>query len=310
MGVPMLGLVLAALLTATTPAMAPVGVTPVQLTSAEHDSLLKASAKDREATANWLKTAPTSYLATIQRVDFDGRTKLVIGSAADCDVRMPAGSVAAHALSVAVAGDSFHVAALDDTTTFAWKDLAFHEATLPPTGISLGRFALRLSHQRFPAIIVFDPQSPRFADYHGVDYFAWDPAYRFVVSLRPDLKADTTIIMSTRGNARRALRVGWFDLQIGGHTVSLEAHRLLEPGVGESSVSLFFRDATTGKESYGVGRYVDPEHQEDGRWLVDFNGAYSPACAFSPHYNCPIPSKANRLAVAVRAGEKDSHYAH
>jgi uncharacterized protein (DUF1684 family) len=109
---------------------------------------------------------------------------------------------------------------------------------------------------------------------------------------------------------RRAVRVGWFDLAIRGRPCRLEAHRLLEPGVDEKSVSLFFRDATTGRESYGVGRYVEPEALPDGRWRIDFNNCYSPACAFSPYYNCPIPSKANTLKVAIRAGEKDAHYAH
>jgi len=42
--------------------------------------------------------------------------------------------------------------------------------------------------------------------------------------------------------------------------------------------------------------------------VLDFNEAYNPACAFSDHYNCPIPPKANTLAVAIRAGEMDSHY--
>jgi hypothetical protein len=46
----------------------------------------------------------------------------------------------------------------------------------------------------------------------------------------------------------------------------------------------------------------------DGRYVLDFNSAYNPACAVSDHYNCPIPSRANTLPVAVRAGEMDAHY--
>jgi len=53
---------------------------------------------------------------------------------------------------------------------------------------------------------------------------------------------------------------------------------------------------------------VDVERRPDGRYVLDFNRAYNPACAVSEHYNCPIPPKANRLAVAIRAGEKDPHY--
>jgi uncharacterized protein (DUF1684 family) len=88
----------------------------------------------------------------------------------------------------------------------------------------------------------------------------------------------------------------------------LEATRLLEPGVGENDMGIFFRDATTGRETYAVGRYLDPERLPDGRYALDFNRAYNPACAFSDYYNCPIPPKANALKMAIRAGEKDSHY--
>jgi len=293
------------------PANAKLAATPPQkLLPAERDSLARAIATDRTDTEKWLKEAPNSYLATVGRTDFGDAKTLVVGSAEDCGVRIADPGMPAHALSVTVAGDSFQVAALDPATPFGWNKLDWHGATLPPTGITLGRWTLRLSHQRYPAIIVFDPRSPRYASYHGLEYFPVDLAYRFAAPLTPNPAPDTVIIMSTRGNARRAVRVGWFDLLVAGRPVRLEAHRLLEPGVDESSVSIFFRDATTKHESYAVGRYVDPQKLEDGRWIVDFNLAYNPACAFSPHYNCPIPSRANTLPVAIRAGEKDSHYSH
>jgi uncharacterized protein (DUF1684 family) len=128
--------------------------------------------------------------------------------------------------------------------------------------------------------------------------------------LTPNPSADTVVILSTRGNLRRAVRVGWFDFMVGKSKVRLEATRLLEPGVGEKDFGLFFRDRTSGKESYGLGRYVEAEPLPDGRYVLDFNSAYNPACAFSEHYNCPIPPKANELKVAIRAGEKDAHYLH
>ena len=88
----------------------------------------------------------------------------------------------------------------------------------------------------------------------------------------------------------------------------LVATRLLEPGVGENDYSIFFHDQTCGKESYPMGRYVEAEKLEGGRFLIDFNRAYNPACAFSDHYNCPIPPKENHLNVRIPAGEMDAHY--
>ena len=282
--------------------------TPVQLAPAEADSIRQAIAKDRADTENWLKTSPTSYLATILRRDFEGKTALEVGSEPEADVRIDDPAIKPHHLFVAVAGDSFQVAGVDAGATFKIKDQELRNATVGPSSIGVGRYMLRLSHQRFPAIIVFDPQSPRYKEYKGLKYFPIDLSYRYVLALTRNPKPDTVIILSTRGNQRRAARDGWFDFRVGKTACRLEAVRLLEPGNGEGDLGVFFRDATTGKQSYGLGRYVDTHRLEDGRYVIDFNLAYNPACAFSDHYNCPIPPKANQLKVAIRAGEMDSHY--
>ncbi len=284
---------------------------PVTLSAAGIDTVTKAILKDRADTDDWLKNSPTSYLATVQRVDFNEKTSLTVGRAAGNDVRIDDPAFAERHLRVHVRGDSFRVEALGDTSvTFLVRDQPMREATLGPSTVQVGRFSVRLSHQRYPAIIVFDPQSPRYKDYKGFAWYPVDLRYRFEAPLTPNPNPDTTIVLSTRGHRRRAVRVGWFDLRIPGRTVRLAATRLLEPGVGEHDLSVFFRDATTGKETYAVGRYLDPQRLENGRYLIDFNTAYNPACAYSDHYNCPIPSRENTLRVAIRVGEKDSHYYH
>lgn len=288
---------------------------PVKLAPGDAAAVLKDIEKDRADTQKWLQSDPTSYLATIDRRDFSGKKTLAVGRAADNDVRIDDAAVAAHHLRVTVEGDTFRVAAVDPEARFkipadkeakTWRDT--REATVEPSSIQIGRFLLRLSHQRFPAIIVFDPQSPRFKLYKGLKYFPPDLSYRYELALTPNPKPETTIIMSTRGNQRRADRVGWFDFVVGTTPVRLEALRLLEPGVGENDLGIFFRDATTGKESYELGRYVDVKKLPNGRFLLDFNFTYNPACAYSDHYNCPIPPKTNVLPVAIRAGEMDAHY--
>jgi uncharacterized protein len=288
---------------------------PVKLSPADAAKVLKEIEQDRIETQQWLQSDPTSYLATIDRRDFEQKKTLSVGRAADNDVRIDDGAVAAHHIKVTVDGDRFHVVAVDQDARFkipgdkdakTWQET--RDATVDPSGIQIGRFLLRLSHQRFPAIIVFDPQSPRFKLYKGLKYFPPDLAYRYELALTPNPKPETTVIMSTRGNQRRADKVGWFDFVVGTTTVRLEAVRLLEPGVGENDLGIFFRDATTGKESYELGRYVDVKKLPNGKFLLDFNYTYNPACAYSDHYNCPIPPKANVLPVAIRAGEMDAHY--
>jgi len=281
---------------------------PVTLTPAQRDEVLTALAKDRADTEQWLKSDISSYLATIDRRDFEQRTTLTVGRAADNDVRVDDAAFQPHHLRITVEGEQFRVEAVDGAAHFTAGSQDVRSQVVKPSAITVGRFQLRLSHQRYPAIIVFDPRSPHFASFKGLRYFPPNLALRYELSLTPNPSPETVVIMSTRGNQRRATRVGWFDFAVEGRPVRLEAVRLLEPGVGENDLGIFFRDLTTGKDSYALGRYVDATKLENGRYLLDFNMAYNPACAFSDHYNCPIPPKANTLPVAIRAGEMDAHY--
>lgn len=281
---------------------------PVKLTKAAAAAVIKQLETDRADTQAWLRSDPTSYLATIDRRDFAGKKTLTVGRAADNDMRIDDADVSAHHLRVTVDGDRFRVEAVDPAARFKVNNQDTREAIVDPSSIQVGRFLLRLSHQRFPGIIVFDPKSPRFKEYKGLKYFPIDLGSRYELPLTPNPKPDTIVILSTRGNQRQAQRVGWFEFMVGETPARLEALRLLEPGVGEHDLGIFFRDATSGKESYALGRYVDVTKLPTGNFLLDFNLAYNPACAFSDHYNCPIPPKTNTLPVAIRAGEMDSHY--
>ena len=281
---------------------------PVKLANAAAGAVVKEIEKDRADTEKWFRTDPTSYLATIDRRDFAEKKTLTVGRAADNDVRLDDPNVAPHHLRVTVDGDRFRVESVDRQARFKIKDKEKREATVDPSSIQIVRLMLRLSHQRFPAIIVFDPKSPHFKEYKGLKYFAIDLAYRYELPLATNPKPETVVIMSTRGSQRRAERVGWFDFMVRETPCRLEATRLLEPGVGENDIDVLFRDATSEKEPYSLGRYVDAKKLPNGNYLLDFNAAYNPACAFSDHYNCPIPPRANALKVAIRAGEMDSHY--
>ncbi len=280
---------------------------PVKLAKTAADAIVKDIVKERADTEAWLKGDVTSYLATIDRKDFDAKKTLTVGRAADNDVRINDPDVMPHHLRVTVEGDQFRVQAVD-AAPFLVGSEEKREAVLDPSSVRIGRFHLRLSHQRFPGIIVFDPKSPHFKDYKGLKYFPVDLGYRYELPLTPNPKPETIVILSTRGNRRNAQRVGWFEFMVGDVPSRLEAVRLLEPGVGENDLGIFFRDATTGKESYALGRYVDVQKLPNGNYLLDFNLAYNPACAFSDHYNCPIPPTANTLKAAIRAGEMDSRY--
>jgi uncharacterized protein (DUF1684 family) len=281
---------------------------PIHLDNAAAEAIKKEIEKDRAEIREWLRTSPTSYLAAIDRIDFGQRNMLTVGKTDDNDVQLTAPDIEPHHLKITLEGDRFRIETAGPKASFKIKNEVKRQAIVDPSYIQLGRYQLRLSHQRFPAIIVFDPQSPHYKNYKGLEYFPIDLSYRYELPLTPDSKQEKITILSTRGNRRAAERIGWFDFFVGEQAFRLEATRLLEPGSGGDSISVFFRDATSGKETYPLGRYVDVQKLKNGKYLLDFNLAYNAACAFSEYYNCPVPPKDNTLNMAIRAGEKDSHY--
>ena len=82
----------------------------------------------------------------------------------------------------------------------------------------------------------------------------------------------------------------------------LTAYRTHSHGEDEM-LFLPFRDATSGTETYGAGRYLDLPYSGGDEYELDFNYAYNPSCAFSPAYDCPFPPPGNKLSLPVRAGE-------
>jgi uncharacterized protein (DUF1684 family) len=253
---------------------------------------LDALVKDRESTLASFRDPHASPLAAVARHDFAGDRPMTFGSAPDSDV--PLEDVAARAAVVRALQDGFELEREGKTERLA-----------PGAKVPLGRYTLRLSHQNSPGVVVLDPLSPRLKTGPFPVWFAPDAGSAVEARLLHETTPREEIVLSTRGNKRRALRLGKLEFTLQGKVLHLTALRLLEPGAGESSVSVFFRDATTGRESYEVGRYVDAESLGGDRYALDFNRAYNPTCAFSPLYNCPIPPRENVLPIAVRAGERD-----
>jgi hypothetical protein len=233
--------------------------------------------ESRESYREWLN-GPESFLAAVSRHELPVGRSLRFGRGGDVDL--------------ADAGSAVSIAATDD----GFRVDGFKRG---PGIVRLGRYRLRLSHQNAPAVVIIDPDAKR--ERMTPHWFPYSPRFRFILALEPD--PEKIALESTRERDRTAERVGWFTFSVEGRECRVAATRLLEPGVPEDSLQIFFKDRTNGRESYEMGRYLDLDALDDGGYLVDFNRAYNPACAFSPHYNCPVPPPENRLLVAIRAGE-------
>jgi len=156
------------------------------------------------------------------------------------------------------------------------------------------------------------PQSPipfeERSSFQGLDYYPPDPSSRFELDLHQHSDKQVIQIEDTGGTMRDMIRWGEFRFQIADAECTLQAYKS-DPY--EERLFIPFKDATSGKETYGAGRYLDLDYQRDrtpeGKWILDLNMAYNPWCAYSSNYMCPFVPPENWLKVPVYAGERDYH---
>ncbi len=169
-----------------------------------------------------------------------------------------------------------------------------------PTVVELGSLSFHVIRRGDKlGVRVKDSDNPARTGFRGVDTFPVDPAWRLDARFEPYDTPRPMPIDDVTGNVQDAVSPGEVTFTVDGTPYRLIA--LDEDG----DLFLIFSDATSGKETYGAGRYLTaPRPGPDGRLVLDFNKAYNPPCAFTPFATCPLPPRQNRLPIAVRAGEK------
>lgn len=172
-------------------------------------------------------------------------------------------------------------------------------------------YAARLERDRATRDSYFrsSPRSPvpphARPDFQGLAWFPIDERYRLAGLRLEAYRGDEPVefaIPTSDHQLRPACRAGVFTFRIGGTHCTLTAYLL----GGSRADALFvpFLDATSGSETYGAGRYLDLEPEDDGTYVLDFNLAYHPLCVYSPDYSCPLTPAENRLSIRIEAGER------
>jgi len=236
--------------------------------------------------------APDSWLGLVGLFWLEPGTNRV-GSGDDCPVRLPSGP--AHLGDVdwseadivwRPAGGQMRPLASDKAgqpTAVDHENLSFFIVDRD------GRLAVRLRDRAWAGRQPFG----------GLDYFPFDPAWRIEADwqmLSPPLAMELPNVSGELKTVEVGHRAAF---AVAGQTVTL-----LPVSAGEREVFFVFRDRTSGKESYGAGRFLKAKPAVDGKITLDFNRAFSPPCAFTPFATCPLPPPANWLPFAVPAGEK------
>jgi uncharacterized protein (DUF1684 family) len=170
-----------------------------------------------------------------------------------------------------------------------------------PTPLKLGSltmFVIRRG-EKF-GLRVKDKQSPARTDFAGLEYFPVDLKWRVEGTLEAYVPLKVISIANVLGMVDSMTSPGALVFEMNGKEYRLDP--VLEKG--SKQLFLIFADMTTGKQTYGAGRYlyVNPPGA-DGKVIVDFNKAHNPPCAFTKFATCPLPPRQNRLAMRVEAGE-------
>lgn len=156
-------------------------------------------------------------------------------------------------------------------------------------------------------IRVRDSVSPNRVQFKGLQYFPLRADWHMQAHFEPYVPAHHIPIVNILGMTEDMTSPGAIVFQREGRSWRLDA---IQEAPGDRELFVMFSDATSGKQTYGAGRFLYVGLPQAGRIEVDFNEAFNPPCAFTDFATCPLPPQQNRLSLGVDAGELNYARAH
>jgi len=148
-----------------------------------------------------------------------------------------------------------------------------------------------------------DPHSPltsaQRSAFRGLQYFDENPQLIITAGIDREVDPEEVLMGTSSGEEQVYHRYGLVRFRVDEQPAQL----MLYSSEGSDELFIPFRDATSGHETYGAGRYLEV-HAHGDDVTIDFNYAYNPNCAYDPSWSCPLPPTENWLKVPIRAGEK------
>ena len=148
---------------------------------------------------------------------------------------------------------------------------------------------------------VWDSNSESIQEFGSIDAYPYNPDW-VITGRFTENPAGTTMgfeHLKDEGKTKQQVIPGEITFSKDGVDYNLAAFK------AGRALQLVYADATNGVDTYSVGRFLFLAPNPDGSITLDFNRAVLPPCAFSYNFNCPLPPKQNRFAVAIEAGEKN-----
>jgi uncharacterized protein (DUF1684 family) len=179
----------------------------------------------------------------------------------------------------------------------------------PPDSWSADNERWREARERFVRESPDSPlPEPARASFTGLAWYPPDPDAYYVGMIQAYPEPQTFEIPTTAGASRPCAKLGFVEFELAGERRRLQVYHLLDTPREDGQANLFlpFLDATSGSETYAAGRYVDLVGPPGGPWVLDFNRAYNPSCAYGDpsRFACPRTPAENRIPLRVEAGER------
>jgi uncharacterized protein (DUF1684 family) len=170
------------------------------------------------------------------------------------------------------------------------------------------RHTLSISRQESDwRVLVHDRDAPLRAAFSGVAWFPVDARQIVEASYQAQSPREPMLLQTSRGVSKTLYVAGTASFALDGVSASLLVFAYSAEPQPAEPLLIPFRDATSGKQSYAAGRYLELEAPTGTTLVLDFNRATNPLCAYSEHYNCPMPPRFNVLPFAIEAGAKAPH---
>ena len=173
----------------------------------------------------------------------------------------------------------------------------------PAATVSMWRSQFETHRDSWNRLMVQEGDSPlppeKQATFTGIRFYPFAPEWRFVGDLERIVPAKVVAVPDTKGNTQSYLEYGRFSFEHEGRVGTLVVHR---PAEHPEQYFIAFTDSSSGGDTYGGGRYVHLDSLDTHRFVLDFNKAYNPYCAWDASWICPLPPPENALPFAVRAG--------
>jgi uncharacterized protein (DUF1684 family) len=226
------------------------------------------------------------------------------GSGADNDIVLPAGPARGGAFllhdgRVRLTLEPGVEATVDGAPAEAGELRA--DDTGRPSLVGLGRLSMHvLRRGERHGIRLRDPESPYRSAFRGLRWYELREVWRVAARFVPHPEPRPVKITNVLGQTSTLPGIGYAVFEHDGQEVRLEG--VLEQPE-DKELFFIFRDGTSGKETYGAGRFLYAAWPGEGEIVLDFNKAYNPPCAYNPHTTCPLPPPQNWLSLRVEAGE-------